>query len=45
MIIDNVLWCNLGTTIAKVRPVRLMNVVLAPGGRQPSDQTDGLGLM
>ena len=30
--------------IARVRPVHLMNVDWAPGGRQPSDQANRLGL-
>ena len=30
--------------IARVHPVQLMNVVWAPGGRQPSDQANRLGL-
>ena len=30
--------------IARVRPVDLMNVDWVPGGRQPSDQANRLGL-
>ena len=30
--------------IARVHPVHLMNVDLAPGGHQPSDQASRLGL-
>jgi len=30
--------------IARVHPVHLMNVDWAPGGRQPSDQANRLGL-
>jgi len=29
---------------ARVHPVHLMNADWAPGGRQPSDQANGLGL-
>jgi len=30
--------------IARVHPVHLMNADLAPGGRQPADQANRLGL-
>jgi len=42
---DNVYGAVIMTkVIARVHPVHLMNVDLAPGGRQPSDQASRLGL-
>ena len=42
---DNVYGAVIMTkVIARVRPVHLMNVDWAPGGRQPSDQASRLGL-
>ena len=41
---DNVYGAVIMTVIARVHPVHLMNADWAPGGRQPSDQTNQFGL-
>jgi len=43
-IADNVYRAVIMTVIARVHPVHLMNADWAPGGRQPSDQTNRFGL-